>query len=268
MVGVDVAEGLGGESDFTVAVIHRIGYAQDVQVATWRTNIVGPYVAARPVCQLGRLYNEGLMAIEINKYDTLFSEARMRHGYPNMYRFKHVDSTNMLSNKWGWLTNGSTKPRLYQTMKSWLGRKGMVLTSENLLHELKHFQKEDYEERGASSAFGFHDDEAIASMIALYAAHEGDWDEGLNYIPAKGDDSKTDTFSWTMTCNRCDHKWGSDAPQKEKLCKLCGCAMLRGRPNTKQDASGRPELEYDAVMKSVQERSSQSNPQEQAYEAY
>ncbi len=233
-IGADVAEGLGGEADHSVAFVLKVNKegGPDEQVATFRSNMIDPVAFAQVLNFIGRWYNEALMSIELNRYDTCGNWVRFQCQYPNLYRWKHLDSINPLSNKLGWLTTAATKPRLYHTLKRWLQYKLILLYSRNLASELKTFTKDDYEERGAGSESGSYDDEAIACMIALYCAHEGDWDEDSGQIGIKRE-LTLEEAPWRMLCKSCALEWPSHNGI-DRNCPRCKSMVLEGRPNRTQ----------------------------------
>lgn len=161
-IGADVAEGLGGEFDYSVGTVLRVNRKGgcDEVVAVFRSNVIDPVAFAQVLNFIGRHYNESMLSIEVNRYDTCMSWVRFQLQYPNLYRWKHMDSINPLSNKLGWLTNVSSKPRLYQTMKRWLQHKLLIAPSRNFAAEMKTFTK-DEDERGATAENGSFDDECF-----------------------------------------------------------------------------------------------------------
>lgn len=221
VIGADVAEGLGGSADYSVAFVNRLGGfgGQDLHVATFRSNEIGPLEFGDFLNFLGRWYNEALMSVEVNKYDSCFTQVRQFHQYPNNYRWKHVDTTNVNSNKWGWWTTLTTKPRLYQTGAMWLRKRQWIVRDEEFYEEMLTFQKLDPEDRAVGSEAGFHDDVVMAGLIALYTSHDLDWDENLQYIPTPN--SKAGIIGgdqWYMTCQRCGFHWSAASPDAYKKC--------------------------------------------------
>lgn len=221
VVGADVSEGLGGDADYSVAWVNRIGGfgGVDTHVATFRCNEIGPIEFGDVLNFLGRWYNEALMSVEVNKYDSCFTQVRQYHMYPNNFRWKHVDATNMQSNKWGWWTTLTTKPRLYQTGSMWLRKRQWVIRDEEFYEEMLTFQKLDPEDRAVGSEAGFHDDVVMAALIALYTSHDLDWDENLQYVPtpnSKGGIVAGD--QWAMSCGKCGFRWSATSPDSYKRC--------------------------------------------------
>lgn len=230
-IGVDVAEGIGG--DYSVAFVNKVSQygAPDEQVATFRSNTIDPISFAFPVNHLGRWYNEGLMSIEVNKYDTAFSWVRNQLQYPNLYRWKHIDSTNPNSNKWGWETNLKSRPRLYQTAIKFLKAKMWIIRSKEFYREMVTFQKDDYEDRVAEHDLGAHDDVLMAGMISLYSSHDMDYDENLGFIPIKKGNRDIKTYPWQMYCTACPAQWGSTDPNQYDGCPNCGSKHIRADRN-------------------------------------
>lgn len=237
--GGDVSDGLGADSDFSVAFMNRIGTpgSPDVHVATYRSNEIDPISFAHVLVALGRWYNEALLSIESNFADTCANTVRIQYQYPNLFQWAHWDSQNLRSNKLHWQTNQSTKPRLWQTSLKWLRGEMWYVKSRNFSHELKKFQKEDSQDRGGGSAAGFKDDELMAGMIALYTAHHLDYDENIGSVGQKtGDDAGA--MEYEMTCRKCKHSWFANDPNKELRCPgpdrskpegKCGNIMLIGK---------------------------------------
>jgi len=239
-IGVDVANGDGGQGDYSVAFVNKVsdGFGPDEHVATMRSNEIDPISFAFPTAFLGMWYNEALMSIECNKFDTCFSYVRNQMQYPNLYRWKHVDSTNPNSNKWGWWTNQTSRPRLYQTAIKLLKSKLWVVKSPNILREMKHFQKDDYEDRRVEHSLGEYDDELIAGMISLYCSHDSDYDNNLGFIPVRMSRS-TAVLPYAMHCMTCNFYWGASDPTVQ--CPQCGSPVTRGSKNIIPDFSANRE---------------------------
>jgi DNA-directed RNA polymerase subunit RPC12/RpoP len=155
---------------------------------------------------LGRWYNDALMSIELNKYDTTGTEIRFRWQYPNVYRWKHPDSLNVLSNKLGWVTNVSSRPRLWQHFKRWLDAHLLYVRSRNMVEEMKNFVKEEFDDARAGGDREEHDDEIIAGMISLYCGHECEYSDALGMIPAPSEIT-AENAKFGLRCQTCGHQW-------------------------------------------------------------
>jgi len=232
--GVDVAGGMGetsSEADYSVVAVIRLGGAHgpDVQVATFRSNLVTSIELAYIANYLGLWYNEALMSIEYNTYQTCGDTVRLQLSYPNLYRWKHLDSVSSVqSNKYHWITQANSKPRLYENMAMRLKARLIEIRSDNCVEELKTFQKEEFASKSAGAAEGMHDDEILATMIADYTAHENEYDPNLGYIPIRTDTGKAENLPWLMICQRCGNEWGSEDPEGER-CLKCGFILLLGK---------------------------------------
>ena len=242
-IGGDPSEGLGGEYDYSVGCILKINRngAPDEQVGVFRSNMIDPVKFAQVLSFLGRQYNDALMCIEVNRYDTCMSWLRFQLQYPNLYRRKFVDLVNPLSNKFGWLASDASKPRLYQTMKRWLQSKLVVIYSRNFSVELKTFTKEE-DARGANSESGYYDDELMATMLALYCAHENDWDESVGQMNVQRPLTMEDA-PWHYTCSGCGLIWPAKYVN-EKSCGRCQCMVISAKQNRSQAGT---ELQSDGL---------------------
>lgn len=234
-IGADIAEGI--DADSSVAFVNKIGGLRepDLHVATIKSNTISPVAFAAPIAALGHLYNEALVAIEINRYDTTFSYVRNNLNYPNLYRWKNVDLTNTLSHKWGWLTNQKTKPRLYQTASHWLRHRMWIVRSKDFYEEMTTFQKESAEDKGAKAEKGFTDDVVMAGMIALYIGHDSDWDDNMGSISLKRYTSTDpDTYMWRIICKKCNEERGVPSPDNSMYCLNCGSYHVKAEKNRQE----------------------------------
>jgi hypothetical protein len=232
-LGVDVAEGLSGKADYSIIFINKVspnGRYPDEQVGLWRSNTVDPIQLASPINWLGRMYNDALVSIEVNKYDSCFNTVRMQYLYPNLFVWKHYDSRNPMSNKLGWVTNLRSKPMLWQTAVRWLRSRQWIIRSANFAHEMKRFQKDDYDDQRASAERNFHDDELIAGMIALFTAHDLDYSEDAGHIPVKSG-TMSAISTWDNLCTRCQNRWATDEFPARK-CIKCRSMTVQAHRNT------------------------------------
>jgi len=217
-IGADLSEGLGGKSAYSVGVAIRFSTTGggDYQVATWRANTIDPIGFAYKLNHLGLLYNSGLMSVECNRYDICLGTLRYQLGYPNLYRWKHLDSMNIMSNKLGWWTNMSSRPRLWQTFKRWLQQELFFVRSRNLAEEMKNFVKNEEDSYSAGGDQDEFDDENMAAMIALYTAHEGDWNDSLGMIAPKAKLAKEDAV-YVIKCQNCQNEWWANTVEDKNI---------------------------------------------------
>jgi len=239
-IGADVAEGLGGEADYSVGFVLKVSQhgGIDEEVASFRSNTTDPIAFAHVLNYLGRWYNDALMCIEVNRYDTTASTIRFNLQYPNLYRWKHLDSLQILSNKLGWYTQSNSKPRLYQTWHKLTKQHLIVVYSRNIAEEMKTFIKDDYDERGAGSEKGSNDDHLMAAMIALYCAHEGEWDDSLGQMNFASRELTMESAPWHMSCAGCQLLWPAHSNRDDQNCPRCGSMMISGTSNRNQGSTG------------------------------
>jgi len=208
-VGADVSEGLGGNCDFSVGCVIKMAGGPSIgptyQVAVWRSNQIGPQNFAEELAKLGRYYNEAEISVEVNRYDTVLTWLRSNIQYPNLYRWKHMDSIQPLSQKLGWFTNLLSRSRLHQNLRRFLEYRMFFVRSSNTAEEMKNFVKDDYDDRMAGADSDSKDDELIATMIALWCAYEGMFDETRGYIPLSKQ-SQPEDCTYTVQCVVCGHK--------------------------------------------------------------
>lgn len=240
-IGADVAEGLGGESDYSVGFVLKVNRhgGSDEHVATFRSNTTDPIQFAHVLNHMGRWFNDALMSVEVNRYDTTMTTIRFNLQYPNLYRWKHIDSLQVLSNKLGWYTQSNSKPRLYQTLHRALQQKIVYIYDRMIALEMKTFIKDDYDERGAGSEKGSHDDTLMALMIALYCAHEADWDENLGQVNFNRREMSLEESLYHFHCKGCDYVWGAASTGDHKQCERCNSMFIEATPNRNIAAADR-----------------------------
>jgi predicted RNA-binding Zn-ribbon protein involved in translation (DUF1610 family) len=246
VIGADVSEGLGGDSDSSVGSVIKINRhgGADYQVAIFKSNSVDTISFAYVLNWLGIWYNEAMMSIECNKYDTTASYVRFQLNYPNLYRWKHLDSLNALSNKLGWWTNASSRPRLWQTYKRWMQSKLLYVRDRITAEEMKNFVKDDWDDRGAGAGEGSHDDCVFATMIALYTGHEADYSDALGYIPLRPE-MTMDTAEWIMSCLACGEKWPANTPADFTRCPKCNNYRITGNRRVVPSDNAPQKPDYD-----------------------
>lgn len=162
-IGATVAEGLGeGESSLVVIKVGRHGL-RDKQVAVFSSSMDKQSQFAEVLDAVGRNYNDAITAVELNRFDAPHHLLVTKHGYPNLYR--REDKPEQL----GWMTTSASKPRLVQTLKRALDTNFLEIEcSASMIIPMADFLK------NTSEAFESPVVKALA--IALYCAHETDWD--------------------------------------------------------------------------------------------
>lgn len=228
--GVDVAEGIG--LDYSVIFITKFGKFgnPDEQVFRLRDNHIETLDLAFYCDLIGRWYNNALMCVEYEGIGKSTADHVLRtYDYPNVYRWKHLDSVNVLSNKWHWYTKPDTRQKLWQTARKWIKCGAWVIRSKNFLAEMQDFQKDEDDSKSADHSDGGFSDELMAGMISLYAGHEGEADErGTIGVPIVEDRVGAPRFQ--MICNSCHHEWPASDPTYNSQCPQCYSHQVIGKP--------------------------------------
>jgi hypothetical protein len=99
---------------------------------------ISPIEMARKLCLLGLMYNDALVAWEINGVGHAVSHALMASGYWNLYVREQVESIGA-TNRFGWATNISTKPMMIAVGEDIVQRRLPVIRSTRLLREMRMF---------------------------------------------------------------------------------------------------------------------------------
>ena len=160
-IAVDVSEGIG--EDYSVIFVNKIGgpHRPDEQVAVFRDNHTYPKDLAFYANVIGKWYNYGEMAVEYNTYQTTGDDLLYVYHYPNIYRWKHKDKINPMSQTWHWWTKPNTKAYLHQTAVDWLLSHCWIIRSKNFFEETTTYRKEEYASRSFGAASNCNDDELM-----------------------------------------------------------------------------------------------------------
>lgn len=227
VVGVDVSEGLGGDHDYSVAWVNRIGVPPmpDVHVATYRSNTTDAYHMADVVNALGRWYNDALVSVEYNTYQTVGDRLRMFFQYPNIFRWKHPDAENVMTSRFHWVTRVNTKDLLWQTAEGWLKDGAWIVKDPIFAHEMRHFE---WSPNGSGGAGGEHDDVVMAACIALVTSHDLDYSRAVRFQRPDTEEPLKDPKEWEMSCLSCKVAWFQHSPAERNRCPYCASIMIKG----------------------------------------
>lgn len=184
-IGVDPAEGVG--QDRSVCEVIKIGnlHHPDVQVAEFTCDFLDPIFFADIVNIVGRFYHddegsEAFATIECNAPcgDTLVNDLRSRLDYGNLFIWKAYDRiTNMYTNKYGWWTNKTTRPKIIARGLHAFSQKDLIVHSTYLLDEMADFERDHFIAK-AKAKHGRHDDRIMALLIGYWGAHDDEWISG------------------------------------------------------------------------------------------
>lgn len=224
-IGVDVGYGKG--KDDSVAWVNRIGSkgSPDIQVAVLVSGLIEPIDFAYEVAKLGRWYNDATVAVEYNSPGNSTADQLLKTlSYPNIYR-----KPTLSGNSYHWQTQQNTKPALIVSMDRWLKEGILIIRDKRFLQQLKVYTKiEETQKVGAQK--GFKDDVVMASMLALYTAHQGDYEDNLGIIPTRVEDNPEMSY-YKLSCQKCGAVKGVDHPALIQRCPLCSSAILRYERN-------------------------------------
>ena len=138
------------------------------QVAEWH-GLLDPYNCAHIVAKLRTLYNEALVAIEINAHG-LATQQEVQRTYWNLYQQEHLDRyRNIYQNKIGWETTQRTKKLLISFMTHCISDMTVIVHSSAFVRECMTFIRDANGSAEASS--NGHDDRIMAGLIGLFVLH-------------------------------------------------------------------------------------------------
>ena len=230
-IGADVGYGKG--KDYSVAIVNKVGVtgSPDYHVATLRSNLIDPLSFAYELSKLGKYYNDAEIAVEYNAPGNSTADQLLNNlTYPNCYRRKAQDISKTSGGMYHWLTMRNTKPKLIVTMDRWLKDEIYIVRDNRFLEEIKVFTKEDTIMTDTGAAAGFNDDILMAAMIALYTAHQGDYEDNNGIIPTKVERT-AENCDYAMSCDRCSERWGADDPREINRCPFCQSMFVRASRN-------------------------------------
>ncbi|HZZ14586.1 MAG TPA: terminase [Candidatus Sulfotelmatobacter sp.] len=157
IIGVDTAGG-GSSGDYACAeVIER---TVGLQCAELHGHFP-PLELARRVAELGRTYEQALLAVERNN-----------HGSGVIAHLRDMEYLNIFEkgNQLGWLTSAATRPAMIENMAAVLVVQPELFRSSRLLEECKTFVRRS--DGNTAAADGAHDDCVMAMAIALAVRRE------------------------------------------------------------------------------------------------
>ena len=166
VIGADSA-GADPQGDYSAAVVLDKSVYPVRQVAAihgW----MDADVYASQLASIGRLYNNALLAIEVNGIgDAVQNQAR--HLYHNFYRRLPIDrEVRMPGERIGWATSHITRPMLIEALAASIRDQDLDIPSADVILELLSFHTVPGH-RMAEAKPGTHDDYVFALGIAIMA---------------------------------------------------------------------------------------------------
>lgn len=181
LVSTDVG-GRSDRADYSVIVVidrwWRTEGEGDVIVAEWHGHIRHDLLAWK-MAQIAQFYNEALLVVESNTFETKDNDTEGEHSqfildrigttYRNMYA-REVPKDRIKqggrSRLWGFQTNVHTKALIIDNLISIIDDRLYTEREEGALMEYNVYQRDD--KGGMNAAEGYHDDRLMARAIGLY----------------------------------------------------------------------------------------------------
>jgi hypothetical protein len=159
VIGADTK---GEGKDFYTATV--INNSTGVRVASLRMQLSESKPFTYQLYCLGKYYNDALIGIEMN-FNTAPIEELQRLHYPKQYvRQKYDDFTKQVQKKFGWKTDGNTRPIIIDKEIGLINYHIKLFNDITMLRECMTFV---YDKNGRPDAIiGKHDDQLFSDMIA------------------------------------------------------------------------------------------------------
>jgi len=170
-IGVDVAEGLGGDRDYSVCVVLD---KDGRECAMFRSNKLKPFEFAEVVNEIGKYYNTAFLVVEKQSGGhSVIERLRYTYYYQNMSKYKTYDERGRAKTQIGFDTNSKTKGIIVNDFREWFDKGLIQINSIELLEEMKTFVAND---NGSYNAMrGRHDDIIMAFCLAIAGIKQGKW---------------------------------------------------------------------------------------------
>ena len=154
-IGVDV----GMISDFCAGVVldSRLGEV----VASLHGRFLLDEFALK-LNNLGRLFNNALLAVEADPMEGVVISKLKELMYPRLYKTK---------DRYGWLTNAATKPRMILDLEEAIRKRGLMVYDRDIISELFLYSRNPKGQFMAGE--GGHDDQVMALAIAWQVKGSG-----------------------------------------------------------------------------------------------
>ncbi|MDK1032830.1 MAG: hypothetical protein QGD94_12545, partial [Planctomycetia bacterium] len=181
-IGGDPGKGLE-TGDPSAACIVRADTME--QVAEYQNNCL-PQTFSEHLALMGRLYNNALLAVELNDQGPSVVQSLIEQNYPNLFRKQTHVKGWMEDNPYGygWHNNMSTRPMAIEQARLLIWERNVRIRSKALIEELLSFIA-DAKGKYQAPRNG-HDDLAWAFIIAMWAINHGIYQPSQPWVP--GDD--------------------------------------------------------------------------------
>ena len=202
IMGVDCAEGVGNFGDNSCFEI--IDSLTSEQVCEFYSNTVDPHTFAQIISQVGRYYNNALVAVEIaNQGPAILNALQNDIVYENLF----FEEQKMINPG---IKPGKTKRSLIlQSLQQRLLNKTLIVNSIRFSKELNTFIFNAITKK-AEAQKGHHDDAIIALSIALYVKDT----LSRNFVPDSGFSENTMKIYKSEVFKEIKEEILKDAPEK------------------------------------------------------
>ena len=142
VIGADPAEGVGG--DHSAIVILDLTPTIPKVVATYANNLIPPDILAYELKNVGQAYGYATLLVERNNtgFATL---TKLKDIYPMdlIYKEEKFDREDTVqSERLGWHTNVSTKPRMFYDISTAVNEKAIEIPSSSLVYEMRMYNRD------------------------------------------------------------------------------------------------------------------------------
>jgi hypothetical protein len=186
ILGVDTAEGVGGDNSTCEVIKKGTLIYPDEQVAEFACNFLGPIDFAAVVNTIGRFYKdpdgtEAMVTIETNNPagSAVLNTLRTRLDYTNQYIRKDYERReNLFVNKFGWHTTRHNRGLIIARGLHAFQYGDLIINSQYLLDEMADFESNhDLAQAKVKRGKG-HDDRIMAILIGYFGGHDDEWLSG------------------------------------------------------------------------------------------
>ncbi len=162
ILSADVAEGLGGEHDYSA--FHVLDLITLEQVCEFCSNEVSTYEYARILNEMGKYYNDAILVVENNSLGVGVLERLYNDlDYENI----HWSRTSKRNIKMGFTMTNKSRPLVLNTFSNLIEEGHVKIRSSRVLHEIQTFEF-NKRSRKAEARPGRHDDLIMAMAIGLF----------------------------------------------------------------------------------------------------
>lgn len=190
ILSADVAEGLGGDHDYST--FHILDTVTLEQVCEFCDNEISTYEFAKTINEIGKYYNNAIAVVEgnglgVGVLEKLYNDL----DYENIH-WSRLSKRNL---KMGFVMNQKTRPLVLNSFSNLIENEHVKIRSSRLFHEIQTFE---YHARTgkAQARSGRHDDLIMAMAIGLFVRNTiiNELPIGVNDEYELGEDDFQPTF--------------------------------------------------------------------------